>query len=402
MPVDLTLLPKPLPALKKFNVWFWGILLLVFITISAIATFVISFFYTISNLLFVVGALVFPIFIWVFAILYAVYHRGYQESYIKQWNSEREIRRAQLIDYARRGLYVIRYSLITEHGQGTNANGVVKNKYAVTSKRPHNGNNPIAHSALALPINVGSANFYERLETLFEAWQQEYKSLFDSLPAQINIHVRLCIDTSNKVDKLETLWQKTLGKIVIASSLDIIEPKTSSTFIEQWLDDSNHDDDLLLIINAHLFSSPSQNEAESALLMLLAGEKTIKSLPQSIFSSRLVKIYRSEQTSTLNQTLDNTLLWGNVDDTPYDGVWYSGVEPEQNIEIMNYFNDIEFEHGHIFNIDTSIGYAKNSAYFLALALAIEHTVNTQNKQLIVIGKPKITASVVTSVIREQK
>lgn len=400
MPVDLTKLPQIQPPLKKFSWWFWAILLLVFIVIGCLITLVISFFYPLPNLFFAVCSLVLPAVAWLFTFLYGIYYRGYREAYIKEWNLRREVRRKQLIDYARRGLYVLGYSLITEYGETGNASGVVSYQYALTAKRPSSGGSPIPHSALVLPDNVSSSFFYERLQYLFKEWQQQHQSLFKTLHDGFKVHVRLFIDTSTSVDQLEILWQQTFGKLIHASSFSIENAKNSSTFIEQWLDSSEHDDDLLLLINAHLFRSPSKNEAESAVLMLLAGEQAINRLTSLEEKDAMAKIYRSEQTDTLNQTIDNALLWGDADAKPYDGVWYSGVSVEQNIEIMNHFNHIEFEHGEIFNIDTSIGYTQDSAYFLAMALAVEHALETKNKQLIIIGQPKATACVVTTITKK--
>lgn len=402
MPVDMTQLPKPLPAPKKWNIWCWALLLVALIVTGSLITFILSFFYAVSNLLFILGAVILPVSLWVFSTLYGLYHRGYREAYVKEWNVHLESRRQQLIDYARRGLYVLQNSLITEYGDGGNADGVVSGQYAITAKCPSSGGSPVPHSALVLPHNVSSSYFYERLQAIFEQWYLECKERLSVLPSDLVIHVRLFIDTPAKLDNLETLWLKTLGKIIHPTSFSIEETESSAIFIEQWLDNSDHDDDLLLIISTHLFSSPQKNEAESALLMLFAGEQAIKTLPLADKQTQLTKVYRSEQTDNLNKSIDNALLWGADNDKAYDGVWYTGVSPEQNIEIMNHFNEIEFAPGSIFNIDTSIGYAGHSAYWLALALAIEQTQQTNNRQLIVCGKPDITASVVASVTREQQ
>lgn len=400
MPVDLTQLPQIQPPLKKFSWRYWTILLIVFIAIGCLITIVVSFFYPQSNLSLVLYALVLPTTIWLLVFLYGIYYRGYREAYIKGWNLYREKRRQQLIDYARRGLYVLHYSLTTEYGQKRNASSVVSGQNVITAKIPNGESHAIAHTTLPLPDNIKSSFFYERLEIIFKYWRVECKSLFALIPTDLNIHVRLFIDTSTPVDNLEKLWQKTFGKLIFSSSFRVEDNKNSSTFIEKWLDNSEHDDDLLLLINVHLFSSPKQNEAESAVLMLLVGEQAINRLTSLKEQDMLAKIYRSEQTDTLEQTIDNTLLWGQEHNQPYDGVWCSGVTTEQNIEIMNHFNYIEFEHGNIFNIDTSIGNTQNSAYFFATALAIEHALETNNKQLIIIGQPKITASVVTTIARK--
>lgn len=400
MSVDLTKLPEPLPPLKKTNGWFWVILLFIFIIIGSLATGIISFSFSVSNLLFILGCLVLPIALWLLSFLYGIYQRGYREAYIKQWNMHREDRKQQLIDFARRGLYVVHSNLMTEYGEGGNGDGVAKGQYAISAKIPTSGNSPIPHSALKLPSDMRSNHFQERIKKIFIDWQREYHSIFSRLPADINLHVRFFIDVVASIENIGTLWQQTLGKTIFPASIHVENVKDSMLFIHQWLDNSDHDNDLLLVINVHLFSSPQKYEAEEALFLLLAGEKAVKNIESIIETSKLVKIYRSEQMGELNKTLDHALLWGADDEKPYDGVWYSSVSIEQNIEIMNYFNEVEFDQGNVFNIDTTIGNARDSAYLFAIALAAEYAAVSDNKQLVIVGEPDITASVVASVTKK--
>ncbi|WP_392559018.1 hypothetical protein [Orbus mooreae] len=400
MPVDLTKLPQSLLPLKKFSWWFWAILLLALVVTGCFITFVVSFFYSISDLLLVLCSVVVPIGLWMFSLLYGIYYRGYCEAYIKQWNIYRDKRQQQLIDYARRGLYVLQFSLITEYGKIGSGNGVANAKYAITTKPTTNGCHSVAYSSLPLASHLDIGNYYERLKIILAYWRTEHKLLLTELPIDTNIHVRLFIDTELKDEKIEELWLNSLGKLIHPASFSIEDTQNSALFTQQWLDNSDYDGDLLLLINAHLFNSPSQNEAEEALLMLFAGEQAFKKLADVIDTEQVAKIYRSEQTGELAKTLDHALLWGQEDKKSYDGVWYSGVSNQQNIDIMKHFNDIEFEPGGIFNIDTTIGNAKNSAYFFALALAVEYAQSTGNKQLIVVGEPDITASVVTTVAKK--
>lgn len=329
-----------------------------------------------------------------FIFLYGLYYRGYRETYIKQWNAYRDIRYQQLVNYARRGVYVLYYNLTTEYSDYNNANGIVNNRFALITKRHSSGSSIIPHSALNLPNNVNSGDFYERLEPLFKQWQQHYKSYFNQLPSDLNIHVRFFIDSTSPIENLENLWSQTVGSLIRTSSFKIEDTKSSSKFIEAWLDNSDHDDDLLLVISAHLFNSPTKNEGEFASLMLLAGERAVKTPFLSTLQLPLVKVCRSEQTDSLSQTIDKALLWGNTDNKRFDGVWYGGISNDINIQIMNHFNDIDFKPNGIFNIDTSIGSVGYSTYWLALALAVENTLTTKNKQFVIVGNPNISAQVV--------
>ncbi|OCG23604.1 hypothetical protein A9G22_06050 [Gilliamella sp. App2-1] len=112
------------------------------------------------------------------------------------------------------------------------------------------------------------------------------------------------------------------------------------------------------------------------------------------FHSPLINIYRSEQTASL-QTIDNALLWGSANDNHSGGVGYSGISSDVKTEMINYFNQIQFEAKDNLNIDTSIGYAGNCSYWLALALAIDSVFIKKDKQFIMVGKIQFTASVVS-------
>ncbi|RKS84475.1 hypothetical protein DES39_2151 [Orbus hercynius] len=397
MPVDLTKLPQPLPPLQKFSGWFWAMLLFAFVVAGGLITLIVSFFYSLSDLLLILCAVVVPIGLWVFSLLYGIYYRGYREAYIKQWNINRNGRREHLIDYARRGLYVLSHSVLTRYGESGNANGVTSNSYSINGDNFGNDNELISYKQQKSYLDITPSNFDARLEALFIQWCNEYQSLLTALPNNLQIHVRLFIETPTKIENIEALWQRTFGKLICPASIMVNSPCRGTLFTQVWLDNSDYDDDLLLLINARLFAFPIKNDAEEALIMLLAGEQAIKKLTEVVNTDKIAKIYRSEQTGELAKTLDHALLWGAKHSASYDGVWYSGISTQQNIDIMNYFNQIEFDPGSIFNIDTTIGNAKHSAYFFALALAVEHTLSTGNKQLIVVGEPDITASVVATI-----
>jgi hypothetical protein len=148
MSYNLNSLPEPLPELKKFNFSFWAMLLLAFLVIGSITTWIVSLFYPISNVLLVVAGLGLPVGVWLFVFLYGLYCRSYHKYSIAERNAGREQHRQELISEARRGLYLLKSLLITEYGQNGNANGVLSGQHMVRAKSPHNGGVPIAHTTL--------------------------------------------------------------------------------------------------------------------------------------------------------------------------------------------------------------------------------------------------------------
>jgi hypothetical protein len=396
MSVDLTSLPAPLPDAKKMNFWFWGALLIVFILLGCIITITLSFFYDISDILFISGLFVFPFISWLFIFLYGVFLYGNHLADIEQWNLCIEERKQELINYGQRGLYVLGFSLITEQGETKNAAAIVNNDFLITSKLHPNSGIVIPHTTLSGIEGMTSESFYERLKFIFTRFEKEYRAKFATVLTQSNLHVRLFIDAEISNDKIKALWMETWGKIIShPASFEIEDPSHSSTFIETWLDNNDHDDELLLLINTHLFSAPIKNEGEFASMLILAGENVDSASFFSTANSPLIKVHRSEQKTEFTQTIEHALLWGSADDNQYDGVWYSGILPDLKNEIMHHFNQIQFEAKNHFNIDTSIGYAGYCSYWLALLLAIENASIKKDKQLIMIGETQLAASVVS-------
>lgn len=394
MPVDFKSLPSPLPKQKKFSFLLWIGLLFLMILIGFISTLSYSFFNRVSDFWFISGSLTIPVFLWIFCLLYCLYLRLDTSIYRDNWNAKIEKERQKLIEFAKCGLYVIDYSLETHHGKFGNGMGVANHKILLSSKQVGDQKEFYAYSTLPIPDRLSSNDAYKRIHLIFAGWLSTYQSLLKHLSPKLNIHVRLFIDTESKVDELEEIWAQTLGAVIKPASFEIEDPKNSTTFIESWLDQSQYDTDLLLVISAHLFHTPDKNEGEFASLLLLAGEKAIADSSLSDFRKLSAKIYRSEQTQHLNETLDKALLWGGNDDKDYDGIWISAVTEKQQKAVLNYFNEIKFQPNNFFNVDDSIGIAGDCAYWLSLTLAVEKTLDSKNKQLVLIGKPKITASVV--------
>jgi hypothetical protein len=396
MPVNLNSLPSRLPEPQKLRIWIWIGLLFLFVAIGFLSSLSYSFFNQMSNFWFISCSFLLPISVWVFCFLYGLYIRFCNSMSIDDWNQNCDEERQELVNFAKRGLYVVKYSLVTEYGDYGNAEGIVNNRYLLSSKQASNNKKPVAHSAITVPGNLKINGAFERLTILFENWYKLYQPLFKQLSPELKIHVRLFIEANATVDELENLWAKTFGGAINSISFEIVEPKNSTKFTESWLDDTNYDDDLLFVISAHLFNAPAKNEGEFALCMLLAGEKANNRtfLTDADIQSLAIKIYRSEQTKMLTQTIDNALLWGGGVDEEYDGIWMSGVSPKQNIDIITHLTDSDFKLNTIFNIDSSIGDVGNCKYWLALALAAENTLSTNNKQFVVVGGPEVAASVV--------
>lgn len=394
MPVNLNAIPDSLPKQKKGNFWLWLGFLILSVALGVLGTLIYSVFYSLSNFWFICFSIIFPVSIWMFCFFYNLYIRFCNDIYIENWNIDCEIERQELIEFARRGLYVLSHSLETHHGKQGSGVGVANNKVLLSSMPVVSGRKSIAYSSLAIPESLLGNYIEQRLKAKFDEWKLEYQTIFNRLSPKLNIHVRLFIDSEPSIDNLEDIWTQTLGKLIKPTSFEIKNPKNSTLFTESWLDHRDHDSDLLIVIAGHLFQIPSENEGEFLSFMLFAGEEAINDPCLSDFRESAIKVYRSEQTQTLEETIDKALLWGDGKDKDYDGIWTSFISEDQNKAVLNHLNIIDFKPNNFFSVDNSIGKSGNCALWLVTGLAIEQALDSKNKQFILIGQPELTASVV--------
>ncbi|MCD1127449.1 hypothetical protein LPW36_15850 [Jinshanibacter sp. LJY008] len=402
MSVDLTQIPPPLPEPKKMNLWRWAIAFLVIMVVGSLVTFTISQFYSLSEFWFWFGLIAAPFIIWLLAFLYCFYLNGCRQYYVTQWNKLHEQRREELIIFAQRPLYVLENYLYTQYGKAGNAKGVSNLSITMESLRPHAGGSAVPHSALPLEHDVSESDFIKRLTAIVSDIKTTFGQKLFELSSVTSLHIRLFIDSPLKELEVKDIFHQVWKHKLNFVSLSVEPAEQSHLFLDKWLDDTAHDNSLLLVIGCHLFSYPQPNSAEISTAFLLAGKNLVKNkkLPEEILPNnyRVAEIFRTEHQNDIEKLLDNALLWGAENKSELTTFWYSDITPETNVKSVTYFSSKKMTLNNYFNLDTSIGNASHCAYWLTLAIAIEQAITSKEKQLVMCGQSEISALVVSTSI----
>ncbi|AWH87236.1 MULTISPECIES: hypothetical protein [Limnobaculum] len=400
MSVDLTQIPPPLPEPKKMNLWRWAIAFLVVMVVGSLVTLAISQFYSLSDFWLWFGLTAAPFITWLLVFLYCLYLNGCRQYYVIQWNKRHEQRRDELITFAQRPLYVLENYLYTQYGKAGNAKGVSSLSITMESLRPHAGGNAVPHSALPLEHDVSESDFIKRLTTIVSDIKTTFGKKLVELSSANPLHIRLFIDTPLKDKEVQDVFHQVWEHRLNYTSLSVEPTEQSHLFLDKWLDNTAHDNALLLVIGCHLFSYPQPNSAEVGTAFLLAGKNIIKNkrLLEDILSNNhtIAEVFRTEHQIDVEKLLDNALLWGAGNKSALTTLWYSNITPEVNVKVLTYFSSKKITLNNHFNLDTSIGHANYCAYWLTLAIAIEQAIESKEKQLAMCGSSDISALVVST------
>lgn len=394
MSVDLSLMPSALPEPKKPRIIFFIFALVILLVLGVVTTFIIGYFSALSVRWFWLGCVLIPIILWLSLISFILYQYGYAAYRITVWNEQYELRRNQLIQYARRALYTSPCYLHTEYGTSANVNNVTQQLCSVKSSVPNGGESVIAHSALSLPERVNQGDFIARLLDELEQILKHY-TLLPELSRRLPLHIRFLLADNVLSPELEQQCQQYLSEKITIQQIEFMLVTEDSNYLETWLDNSQHDNDLLLVIAANLFALPKKNEAEFVSAFLFLGEQILPQLANyPINKNDMAIVYRPEQTKQISLSIDKVLLWGDSQQAlSIADLWLSNLPNEDKDAMFSYLNQIGMTQIEQYSVDNTIGNAQKTDFWLALALAIGYAISSKKKQLIVANEPAIVCLV---------
>lgn len=393
--IDFALLPERKTLPKFPHWWIWPLLLVVFVIIGTTITFFISINHTISNNWFLGGIVFIPLLFWAVVSSFWLYCVQNLKRYTIGWNKLYDTQYSQMTELGQQPLYVIFNGLYTEQGYQDTARKITQEGAFLQSKEPLQGTQAILHAKLALEEPIKSSAIDIRVSYLLERFYKQIAAFLDAPWDKYPLHVRFCLDSPLDQKHLQALWKKQFSTYQFAS-IGFIDPAQSSQFIDTWIDDEN--EALLLVVSLHLFDFPQEKEGEAFSALLLASESLLsKPLVKQAITSQaipLVSLHRPEIGQDLDKVIHNGVLWGAKEEAELNTIWYSHVEPELIPKIATTLNEQGTTLKNIYHLDNTIGHTGNCGYFTAVALAIEHAQNSEDKQLVVCQENEVSVSVV--------
>lgn len=395
MAIDLRLLPEPIVLKKGLSWGFWRMALLAFVVIGLISLFIIQLTIPITSKHILIGVGVsFVSWCGVFSLW--LYSRGCKEVYAESWNQLREQQKQQLIALGQKPLYVIYCQLSSEFGQHNHAQAIVNGLFSIEAKLTSLSGNiqkNIIYSQY--PFNDLKPNdFYQKITTLFDDLQPIFTifnaPIFDSSLKNI----RLFIDAPISHKEVQQIWQEKFGELTKFHSWQVIDAKFSSLFLDSWLDDARHDNHLLCCISLHLFEYPITYSAEAMTTFICLGHQLLadKKIRNHIQENKwtLAVLHRTEEGDNLDHVLNQAELWGGLNDNQrqLDRLWLNSLSSDANVNVLSRYTDDRVPINNSYQINALFGVSGYCDYWVALALAIEYTAYTKDRQLVIGEKDK--------------
>lgn len=388
MAIDFKLLPDEIHLKKPFPWWGWGIVLLIFMLVGLIVVILLQLDSQLELRDVIMWGMIFPFISWLLVVFCWIFVRGFKEVYTERCNKLRQERKEMLIAYGQRPLYIIHNEINSEFGVLQHAVKLTEQLVALEARIPYKGGNPIFHSRLPLPINISPNQFEERIKLIFDHLKST-SSMFLTTPFEIfPFHVRLFVDVPISSENIEKMWNDIIENTENFASWQIIDPRQGTTFLDSWLDNSEHDDELLWCISLHLFEHPKPYYSEVMTSLICLGGNIIKN--QNIIKYitmnkiELVSLHRTEEGDDLANVLEHAQIWGKADNTElFSSLWLNQLSPDNHVNLLAKYGEQQVLMEHIYDIDRLFGIAGNNNYWLSLALAAEYCNEAKNKQLIV-------------------
>jgi hypothetical protein len=351
-----------------------------------------------------VRMLVFPTLAWSLAFGLRLHH--FQEETARLAAEEDTLAqdRTTAVDFAREPLAVVGCAYVCSLGKSKVADTIAQGKAELGASTPHSGGKAIHHTALTLSEDLKQpgryrACFSELLDLIAETLATV------PLAAPLTVCLDLPPDTNQNrlLETWKTCWVERKLRPAAAS---LLRAGHGLMALDAWLDHQGGPtlERFTLFVSVQLHDTPPQNSGEAAIALLLgwpplAERRGVKSLAM---------LHRPvEATSeSLNDTMLTTLVWGHTAAPQINHLWQAGLKKADKPALAQSASDLTLgvsatdKLSGIHDIDAAIGHAGLASGWLAVALAIDHSTNVSEPQLVVWREETLRFAVVQPVVRE--
>ncbi|MGX6998923.1 hypothetical protein [Caballeronia sp. KNU42] len=295
---------------------------------------------------------------------------------------------ATAIQFATEPLAVVGCAYLCSLGKVNAASTIAQGSTEFGALTPHSGGEAIRHTALTLSEDAQEpgryrACFMELLDLIAEK--------LAAIPPTAPLVVCLHLPSESAQPQLLARWEKCwLERALRPAQASLLPAEQGLMALDKWLDIRGGPtlEKFALFVSAQLHDMPPRNCAEAAVALLLgwaplAERRGVKSLAM---------LHRPVEAASesLNDTIPTTLLWGQTTASQIDDLWQAGLEKADKPALVQSASDLKLgvsatdKLWGIHDVDVAIGHAGVAAGWLAVALGIEHSMDS--------GKPQLIAS----------
>lgn len=333
----------------------------------------------------------------------------YHEREIDRIDAEEEMAqedREEGIEFGSEPLAVLASAYRCAMGADYVASSMLRGDSELQAQPPRLGGAAIRHTALAY---LNDAKLQARYNTLFVELMSSLSDVLEALPRDVRFDVCLQLPADGQQEDLLALWKACWQELAFRpAQVSLLSADQGVMVLDQWLDVYGGPElqKITLFVAAQLHENPPENSAEAGVALLLcwplvAVQKKMQTLAM---------LHRPLETvsTNLNADLPTALLWGQVAPADVKDVWQTGLDRETKAVLIKAASGVKLSVANseslsgFHDVDNALGNAGAAASWLATALAIEHTEEIQQPQLIACRENSLRLMVVQPISNDSE
>ncbi|WP_377681632.1 hypothetical protein [Paraburkholderia rhizosphaerae] len=264
---------------------------------------------------------------------------------------------------------------------------MAKGEYTLSAKTSHAGTEAIRHTALDLKEDDQDPG---RHRACFKALIKQIEGAVSAIPNRIPFSVRLHLPGDSTQQQLLDTWQSCWAAQKLRPvQAQLLSSNKGMMALDEWLDIRGGPslERATLFVSVQLHDNPPQSSAEAAVAVLLAWAPLAEryALPILALSHRPVEV---QEPSALDAAVSKVLQWGESTPADISDLWQAGLSSMEKGALAQAASNLKLRVSEttgltgVHDVDHAIGNPGVCAGWLAVALAIEHAVQTGAPQLI--------------------
>jgi hypothetical protein len=383
LPPEKSIEDRPNPP----NVIVWLVLLLVFMVAGVTITLLTwpkgESTNTVEFWLRLLGV---PPLAWTIALGFRLLYRDQEDDRLDAEEEVLRENREQALEFASEPLAVTALAYLSAAGNKDVATDIVKLKSVVEAQDSLDGQAAIRHSALEL---ISSDTNPCRYRVAFKRLIASIKQAVEALPLDVPFGVRLQLPAGEDQETLQQTWQTCWDEAITRPAYSVlVTPEQGAMALDEWLDEQGGQtlEKFLLFVAVQLHDAPPPNSGEAAVALLI-GWPPLASRRRIECIGSLHRPVQAADTD-INVPLSTALEWGRTEHDAVNDLWQTGLDKSDKAAVLNSSSTLELgmskaeDLSGLHDLDIALGRTGCASAWLALALSLEHAVQTRRPQLV--------------------
>lgn len=379
MSYSLKHLPPLHPREKPIKLSLWIVALVIIVLFSILFIKIFGHDANMQELkLFVLGI---PILVWIILFIIRVIVWLLIDTKANAFDYAREEWIIDQTRQSRRALQILSSTFITKYADNDDTHAVNKMLASEVMLSPQTDWNEAPGIRMSRITNHNEENIQDAITRLFIQLIDE--QLFSEIPIDTPLAVAILSSPSQMISKgeIKECWQEAWQLSEYDFSVEYIHGE-GLNLIDEWLNHRFAEQTMLFVVGLQIAPNTSNGTAESAVGLLFGNR-----LAQHAFTP-IALLHRPDCSSLEEQAegMRMAAYYVPIEENVVSHLWIAGINDEQIQQVTLNEKAYPIEHldnKHHINLDVLLGHAGAAAPWLAIAAAVELSIQNQSHQLVI-------------------